>query len=57
MHTFPKKKFYLKKRIITLLGGFCHMWGQYLASKSRMWHPACCYMVLENSTVVLLVYT
>ena len=23
MHTFPKKKFYLKKRIISLLGEFC----------------------------------
>ena len=25
MHTFPKKNFYLKKRIISLLGEFCHI--------------------------------
>ena len=33
----------------------CEKWN--MASKSRMWHLACCYMVLENSTVMLLVYT
>ena len=49
MHTFPKKKFYLKKRIISLLGEFCriHYCGWKRATR-RLVRCKACHLCMCN---------